>query len=129
MPGRDWPSRSRTAKACCAGYISASIGLTSAPQRRSASSSPSGSSVTRWGRSSIRSSSKRPWHKKNRVDRELHLGGRFMEFVRKGAACALLLAVSQVTTAADQGFYFGVIGGSAKYDFDTPQPFNTFLPP
>lgn len=44
-----------------------------------------------------------------------------MEFIRKIAACALLVAASHPATAADQGFYFGVIGGSANYEFDTPQ--------
>lgn len=44
-----------------------------------------------------------------------------MEFVRKIALCALLGAVSHSAAAADQGFYFGVIGGSANYEFENPQ--------
>lgn len=54
-----------------------------------------------------------------------------MEFVCRGAVCALLMAASQVAAAADQGFYFGVIGGNADYKFDTPQfvPAAGVLPP
>jgi opacity protein-like surface antigen len=44
-----------------------------------------------------------------------------MEFVRK-VALLLLCFAAQASVAADQGFYFGLSGGQAKYDFDFDAP-------
>lgn len=43
-----------------------------------------------------------------------------MDLGRTLAAAALLLA-THAANAADSGFYFGVLGGQTKYDFEQPQ--------
>lgn len=40
-----------------------------------------------------------------------------MDILRTVAACAAVMAAS-ITNAADNGFYFGLIGGQAEYDFE-----------
>lgn len=48
-----------------------------------------------------------------------------MDLVRKIVVSALLVA-AYPAAAADRGFYFGVIGGTADYEFNVPQFFQTF---
>lgn len=57
--------------------------------------------------------------------------------VRERACAVALLLCAGMAHAADAGFYFGVLAGEAKYDFDTPQlpvaigqiPVTDFIPP
>lgn len=41
---------------------------------------------------------------------------------------ALALVAAGTASAADTGFYFGLSGGQAKYDFEPVRPANAFLP-
>jgi OmpA-like transmembrane domain len=50
--------------------------------------------------------------------------------LRQLIVAGVLLATTQVGVAADSGFYFGVLGGHAEYDFEQPQlPFDFVTPP
>lgn len=49
--------------------------------------------------------------------------------VRRIVATAMALLASSAALAADRGFYFGLFGGTAKYDFDMPEIPVLALPP
>jgi hypothetical protein len=51
-----------------------------------------------------------------------------MEIVRKLLVCGVLLT-GGAANAAEQGFYFGVLGGQAEYQFDDPRPIPLVAPP